>query len=119
MVFTPSKLVNEMMDKLSDSCPNAFLGAKKTCLDPACGDGNFLVEILKRRLNNATSHLDAIKTIYGVDIDQQNVNTTKHRLALGSEDETIWSVLNRNIICANALDEKHKGWKEVGYMWSV
>jgi len=118
MVFTPPKLVNEILNKLSEDCPNAFLGAKKTCLDPSCGDGNFLVEILNRRLSFGVSHLDAIKTIYGIDIDQQNIDTTKHRLALGSEDETIWFHLNHNIICADFLDEKHKGWSEVGYMWN-
>jgi hypothetical protein len=63
------------------------------------------------------SHIDALRTMYGVDIDQTNVEECKERLSLGSKDEEILSILNRNIILADALNPDHKGWKEVGYMW--
>lgn len=52
------------------------------------------------------------------EIYQPNIVITKERLSLGSKDKAIWDILNNNIICADALNPNHTGWKEVGYMWS-
>ena len=41
--------------------------------------------------------------IYGVDIDEKNIIECTKRLSLGSNDETIWNILNHNIICADIL----------------
>lgn len=113
-VFTPEFLVEEMMGKLPQEF---FTSAEKTMIDNSCGNGNFLVKILEWRMKNGISHLDAIKTIYGVELDPENTKECRQRLSLGSNSKKIWDVLNRNIICANALDPKHEGWKDVGYMW--
>lgn len=113
-VFTPEFLVEEMLGKLPSEF---FTSAEKTMLDNSCGNGNFLVKILQWRMKNGISHLDAIKTIYGIELDPENTIECRQRLSLGSKNKKIWEVLNRNIICANALDPNHKGWQEVGYMW--
>ncbi len=113
-VFTPEPLVEEMLKKLPDEF---FTSAEKTMLDNSCGNGNFLVKILEWRLANGNSHLESIKTIYGIELDPANAKECRERLSLGSKDKKIWEVLNRNIICADSLDPNHKGWSEVGYMW--
>jgi type I restriction-modification system DNA methylase subunit len=113
-VFTPEHLVEEMLSKLPR---DYFTSAEKTTLDNSCGNGNFLVKILEWRMKNGISQLDSLKTIYGIELDQNNANECKERLSLGSKDAEIWKVLDRNIICANALDPNHKGWEKVGYMW--
>ena len=114
-VFTPATLVNEMLDKLPQ---DVLCDASKTIGDiSGCGNGNFLIEVLQRRMAAGIPHLDALKTIYGVDISKRNTDECKERLALGSTDHEIWQVLHRNIICADALDASHPGWNEVGYMW--
>lgn len=46
-VFTPPSLINEMLDKLP---ADIWLKPDKTWLEPAAGDGNFLVEIKARLL---------------------------------------------------------------------
>ena len=97
--------------------PGHFRDASKTFLDSSCGGGNFLVEILKRKMDNSISHLDALKSIYGIEIHQPNVDECKRRLSLGSTDKEIWKILNHNIVCADSLDDKHPGWNVVGYMW--
>jgi hypothetical protein len=115
-VFTPPSLVNEMLDKIPQT---ELLNPVKTIGDVAgCGNGNFLVEILNRRIAAGVSHLDALKTIFGVDIMADNVAECKQRLSLGSKNKDVWTVLNHNVICADALDSTHKGWEDVGYMWS-
>lgn len=73
-IFTPPSLVNEMLDKLP---PEAWEPAKTYC-DPACGDGNFLVEVLKRKL--ALGQNDALQFIYGVDIMLDNIFECRARL---------------------------------------
>jgi hypothetical protein len=114
-VFTPQILVKEMLDKIPQS---DLLNPVKVISDIAgCGNGNFLIEILNRRIASGISHLDALKTIYGVDIMADNIAECKQRLSLGFTDKDIWTVLNHNIICADALDPMHSGWAEVGYMW--
>ena len=115
MVFTPPELVNQMIDKLPSQ---DFSKKDETYLDNSCGTGNFLIELLRRRMATGLSHSDALATIYGVDINKQILDICKKRLALGSTEEIIWFILNHNIICANALDEKHRGWREYGYMWT-
>jgi len=113
-VFTPTFLVNEMMGKLP---PDLFTDDTKTFLDNSCGDGQFLVSILNKRMVNRISHLDALQTIYGIEIDSNNVKKCKARLSLGKKSKKIWAILDRNIICADTLDKYHKGWESVGYMW--
>lgn len=113
-VFTPEFMVEEM---LSTAPQEYFQSAEKTVIDNSCGSGNFLVKILEWRMKNGISHLDAIKTIYGIELDPDNAKECRERLSLGSKSKKIWDVLNHNIICANALDSLHEGWRNVGYMW--
>lgn len=81
-IFTPEWMVKDMCDMLEDEAPNAFaLG--KTFLEPSCGDGNFLVEILARKLQYCKSDADIInglKDIYGVDLMPDNIAEAKRRM---------------------------------------
>ena len=116
-VFTPTPLVNEMLDKLQECDPTTFKKPDETFLDNSCGNGQFLAVVLERKLNNGIDLKTALSTIYGVDIDSKNVDECKKRLACGNDNTEILEILDHNIICADALDENHSGWKEVGYMW--
>jgi hypothetical protein len=48
-VFTPTPLVQEILDRLD---PSLFQDPTKTFLDPTCGDGQFLGEVLIRKIEN-------------------------------------------------------------------
>jgi len=74
--FTSSSLVNEMLDKLSKE----VWEEGKTFCDPACGDGQFLIWILTRKLSLGHNPLEALKTIYGVDIIKENIRECRLRL---------------------------------------
>ena len=113
-VFTPEYMVEEMLSTLPTEY---FTSSQKTILDNSCGNGNFLVKILEWRMKNGISQIDALKTIYGIELDPNNAKECKDRLSLGKQDVELWNVLNRNIICASAIDPNHSGWNEVGYMW--
>ena len=84
-VYTPKSLVDDMLNKL----PNELWKNNKTFCDPACGDGNFLIEIFNRKIKN-DSVLDALKTIYGADIMSDSIRNCRIRLLTeASKVETI------------------------------
>ena len=68
-VFTPRKLVSQMLNKL----PKEVWLKGKTFCDPAVGNGRFLTAFLIRKINRGHHPLDALKTLYGVDIMRNNI----------------------------------------------
>lgn len=78
--FTPPKLVNEMLDKLLEYGKEQVSGEDKTYLDPACGNGNILLEVLKRKLSLGHNPTTALSTLYGCDIMRDNIRECRLRL---------------------------------------
>ena len=79
--FTPSELVQNMIDSLPEEL---FTDPTKTFIDPACGDGQFLGEVLIKKLENGIDLNTALDTLYGVDIMRDNVDLCKKRLGGGN-----------------------------------
>ena len=74
-VFTPDWMVAHMCDMLEKESPDAF-SPEKTFLEPTCGDGAFVVEILRRKFQNCRRREDfttAISGVYGLEIQADNV----------------------------------------------
>jgi hypothetical protein len=100
-VFTPTPLVQEMLDKLP---PEVFTDAAKTFLDNSCGDCQFLSEVVIRKMESGSCSLEqALSTTYGVDIMPDNVEMCKKRLAGPNPMEETHAILEQNIVCADAL----------------
>ena len=97
-VFTPTPLVQEILDTLEQSL---FKDPSKTFLDPTCGDGQFLGEALIRKMENGSTFEQALSTIYGVDLMQDNVELCRERLLCGRED--LRHIVEQNIVCADGL----------------
>ena len=97
-VFTPTPLVQEILDSLD---PALFQDPTKTFLDPTCGDGQFLGEVLIRKMENGIPFEQALRTIYGVDLMPDNVKLCQDRLLCGRED--LRPIVEQNIVCADAL----------------
>ena len=110
-VFTPAALVSAMLDKLP---ADSWLPGK-TFLEPSCGTGNFLVQILQRKLAARHPPLRALATIYGVDIMKDNVVESRKRLLQGVIDGGLdWEgpdlrkavkILKQNIRQGNTLEQ--------------
>ncbi len=85
-----------------------------TWLEPSCGDGNFLAEILRRKLalcRTADDVRTACGAIYGVELLPDNVDVCRRRLAELVTDafgpvEGVADILRRNIVCGNFLTRK-------------
>ena len=97
-VFTPTPLVQEILDRLPQEL---FEDPTKTFLDPSCGDGQFLGEVLIRKLQAGSSFEQALSTTYGVDLMQDNVDLCRERLLCGRQD--LRHIVEQNIVCADAL----------------
>jgi len=75
-VFTPDSLARDMLDKL----PPVVWQEGKTFCDPACGNGQFLAQVLNRKIQRGHKPVDALKTIYGADIMIDNIKECRLRL---------------------------------------
>lgn len=126
-VFTSEREVNAMLDLVKPETERI----DSRFLEPACGNGNFLAEVLRRKLavvkeRYAKSQIEferyavlAISSIYGVDILEDNAVECRNRLFKIFEEiytdlygekykeECLKSakfIFNRNILWGDALD---------------
>lgn len=75
-IFTPDWLVKEMCDMLECESQRDAFAIERTFLEPACGDGNFVVEILRRKFERCVMRQDftvALRSVYGMDIQADNI----------------------------------------------
>jgi len=98
-VFTPTDLVQTVLDGLPQEL---FADADKTFLDNSCGDGQFLSEVLIRKMQNGITFDQALGAIYGVDLMQDNVDLCRERLLCGQEH--LRHIVEKNIVQSNALE---------------
>ena len=75
-VFTPRKLVSQMLNKL----PKEVWLKGKTFLDNSCGNGNFLISVLQRKINRGHKPLEALQSIFGCDIMSDSIKECRWRL---------------------------------------
>lgn len=131
-VFTHQREVDAILDLM----PDAFGALDIKFLEPACGSGNFLVEVLRRKLRLVSKHdcasqehyehrlLRAAASIYGVDISPENITEARARMAhillshYQSDANTIEPtpgflhtaalILGDNIVVGDALNGAHE-----------
>ncbi|MFX0063461.1 MAG: class I SAM-dependent DNA methyltransferase [Candidatus Hermodarchaeota archaeon] len=95
--YTPPELAKTMVDRAYE------LGKK--VLDPSCGSGTFLVEIIKRIRSSdldATEQLKAIEKVYGFDINPIAVAVSKANILL-QIDSLPERLLPTNVYLCNSL----------------
>ena len=97
-VFTPAPLVQEVLDQLPIT---VFTNPTKTFCDPSCGDGQFLGEVLIRKMEHGATFEQALSTVYGVDLMEDNVRLCRERLLCGQQH--LKHIVERNIVCHDAL----------------
>jgi hypothetical protein len=106
-VYTPRELVLQMLRRLSDE---QWRSTDSTFIDPSCGTGNFLVEIVNKKIAAGLSPFQAAKTTYGVDIMQDNIDECRARIfdatkTLVPEKQhlELARIISSNIKCGNGL----------------
>jgi len=90
--------VQEILEKLPQ---DQFQDPSKTFLDPSCGDGQFLGEIIIKKMENGSTFKQALETTYGVDLMLDNVELCRDRLLCGQEQYR--NTVQNNIVNEDAL----------------
>ena len=117
-VFTAEREVKAMCDLIPSE---VWENIESTFLEPACGTGNFIVEILERkyqRCQNEKDGLKALVSVVGVDIQEDNCHECRTRLLKqfierfpNASELTILlasGILANNIICGDFLNPNEK-----------
>lgn len=137
-VYTHKREVDAMLDLVPGMFPSSDdpSNTDRKFLEPACGSGNFVEEILLRKLAFVTSRrygrgeryehriLRSLSSIYAVDINQENIKESRDRLRavinshLDNDLNTsvvtegfaraVEVILGTNVILANTLDDADK-----------
>ena len=97
-VFTPTEVVIETLNKLPIEY---FSDPEQPFVDPSCGDGQYLGEVLIKKMENGLDFETALSTTFGVDIMQDNVELCRERLLCGRDD--LKHIVERTIVCHDGL----------------
>lgn len=142
-VFTHEREVNGMLDLVKNETERL----DSRFLEPACGTGNFLDAILKRKLEVLKQKYSrsrpeyekygviVISSLYGIDLLEDNVEECRKRLLEIFEKEyksifkhqfnskyvrVLKFILDKNIVCGDALKMKdNKGNPLIFSEWSI
>jgi hypothetical protein len=142
-VYTAEREVKAMCDLVKTETERI----ESRFLEPACGNGNFLAEVLSRKLTVVKARYGkspfdyerysvlAMTSIYGVDILEDNVQECRERLYLIWEREydanvkkqaddqcrrAVRYILEKNILCGDALTmERSDGSPIIFAEWSL
>jgi hypothetical protein len=103
-IFTPTQLVQDILDEMEKEDSTLFSDPTKTFLDNSCGDGQFLSEVVIRKMERSGCSLEqALSTTYGVELMEDNINECRTRLAGPDPTERIMEIINNNIVHHDAL----------------
>lgn len=142
-VFTPRHMVERMLDLVREDLETSEDFVDRTFLEPAAGDGNFLVGILRRKLHAIqgrypaplwpTESLFALASIYGIELLEDNHRDAKaamlaefdtfhesHGTGCGPQTDlhrAATFLIEANIVRGNTLTGLTPAGKEIQFSW--
>lgn len=142
-VFTPRHMVDRMLDLVREELETGPHFVDKTFLEPAAGDGNFLVAILHRKLRAIEKRyqpkfwpdesLFAVASIYGIELLEDNHRGAKeamvaeflrfhanHDIPCGPRTNlrrAATFLIDTNVIRGDTLTGLNWGGEEIQFSW--
>lgn len=113
-VFTPKSLVEKMMDKIPEE---KWKDPNSVWLEPTFGSGNMLICMLERRIASGVEPVQAVKTLYGVELMQDNVDLCKDRIreVLRANkvkiDKKVNDIIDHNFVCSDFFKWDFENWR--------
>lgn len=113
-VFTPKSLVEKMMDKIPEE---KWKDPNSVWLEPTFGSGNMLICMLERRIASGVEPVQAVKTLYGVELMQDNVDLCKGRIreVLRANkvkiDKKVNDIIDHNFVCSDFFKWDFENWR--------
>ena len=113
--FTPYSIIKRMGDKISEedwSNPN------KTFCEPCFGHGQFVIYIIWNRIQHGIDWKTALKTCYGVELMQDNVDEAHGRiiklfdtLDIDYDEDVAMDIMLRNLVCHDFFTWNFEEWR--------
>ena len=115
--FTPYDIVKKMAEKV----PEAYWAdPTKTFCEPCFGNGQFVLYIIWNRIQHSIDWKTALKTCYGVELMQDNVDECKERiidmldkLNIDYSKRSAMRILNKNLVCSDFFKWDFETWKPI------
>ena len=116
--FTPSSLVSKMCDKIPST---DWSNPTKTFLEPCFGNGNFLIEIIRRRIvDYSIDWKIVLNNLYGVELMPDNVQEAKDRiiellknLNIDFNEQEARDIMDKNLVCSDFFKWDFENWRPI------
>ena len=116
--FTPNSLVSKMCDKIPST---DWSNPTKTFLEPCFGNGNFLVEIIRRRIvDYSIDWKIVLNNLYGVELMPDNVQEAKDRiiellksLNIDFNEQEARDIMDKNLVCSDFFKWDFENWRPI------
>ena len=113
--FTPYSIVKKMCDKISD---DDWKDPEKTFLEPAMGNGQFVIYIIWNRIQHGIDWKTALETCYGVELIESNVDETYERIFdlldkmnIDYDKDEALKIMHENLVCSDFFEWDFENWK--------
>ena len=103
-----------MMDKIPEE---KWKDPNSVWLEPTFGSGNMLICMLERRIASGVEPIQAVKTLYGVELMQDNVDLCKDRIreVLRANkvkiDKKVNDIIDHNFVCSDFFKWDFENWR--------
>ena len=115
--FTPFSIVQKMCNMVPDS---DWSDPEKTWLEPCMGDGNFICYIIWNRIQHGIDWETALKTLYGVELQADNVLECHDRvidliskLGIEFDEQTARKIMKKNLVCSDFFKWDFEHWRPI------
>ena len=112
-VFTPNELVIRLLDKIPTE---KWKDPEATFLEPCCGNGQIVIGMLERRIACGINPIQALQTLFGVELMQDNVDLCKDRIrdVLRANKVKITKkvndIIDHNFVCSDFFKWDFENW---------
>ena len=113
--FTPYTIVKYMCDKVSEDIWN---DSEKTFLENSFGNGQFVVYIVWNRIRHGVDWETALKTLFGVELQLDNVIETHDRvidlltkLGIDFDERIARKIMKKNLVCSDFFKWDFEHWR--------
>jgi type I restriction-modification system DNA methylase subunit len=93
--FTPAEIINKHIQGLD---------INEKFIDNCCGTGNWLIILLKAKIDAGIDHATALSQLYGVELQADSAKICRERLLLGKTDQALIDIVEKNIFNGSALN---------------
>ena len=98
-IFTPQSFAKDLVEEAYEINP---LGKDENALEPTCGNGNILGEMLIKLLKEGKGFKSALQSLKGIEIEPDTAELCRQRLLCGQTH--LRHIVDKNIITGDYIE---------------